>query len=250
MNETLRVLVVDDEPSMASTLADILGMQGYQTIQAHSAEAALELAHKFEFFCVISDIVMPGMNGAELCAALHQIQPDLPVVLMTAYASEELTAHGMEMGALAVLDKPLDLSQVLNFLALLSETQLIAIVDDDQVFCRTLGDILSQRGYTVKVIIDAYQALSSIDGEEQVILLDMKLKSVDGHEVLQRIRQRYPKLPVLLVTAFGREMATAIEKALDINAYACLYKPLVMSELFNALAEIRSRQLKKALGHP
>ena len=249
MSGTLRILIVDDDRRMASTLADILNLQGYQTHQSHSPEEALELARSNEFDCVISDMIMPGMNGSELCHALSKIQPNLPSVLMTAYASEQLTDLGLKKGALAVLEKPLDITQVLQFLTLLRETQIITIVDDDSAFAKTLGSILERRKYSVSIITDPQHILEGISGQEQVILLDMKLNSVSGHEVLKRIRVRYPELPVLLVTGYGVEMAPAIEQALATHAYACLYKPLVIPELLSKLAEIRSSQLKKALAH-
>ncbi|MEW5869845.1 MAG: response regulator [Chloroflexota bacterium] len=249
MNDALRILIVDDDRYMASTLIDILNMQGYHTELAYSPEDALELARQAEFDCVISDIVMQGMSGVALCAALRQLQPEMVVILMTAYASEQQSAKGLEKGALAVLNKPLDLAHLLQFLDFLKKTQTIAIVDDDPEFCRTLSNILTSRGYSVKLILDDREALDSISGNEQVILLDMKLNNASGDEVLRKIRQRYPNLPVLLVTGYGVEMASAIARALAIDAYACLYKPLVVPELLKTLAEIRSRHLKKVLSH-
>lgn len=247
MTNNMRILVVDDDRRMASTLADILNLEGYQVVQAHSPGQALELARKTPFFCAISDIVMPGMNGADLCDALRQIQPGLMVVLMTAYASEEMTRRGLDQGALAVLEKPLDLTQVLQFLGLLRKQKTATIVDDDPTFCRTLGDILEHRGFLIKCITDPHSVMDELAGDEQVILLDMKLNSINGYDILREIRTRHPNLPVLLVTGFRAEMAPAIEKALAIHAHTCLYKPLVIPELLRTLDEIRAGQLKQAL---
>lgn len=249
MNENPpKILIVDDDRRMASTLADILTAREYRVAQAHSAEAALEAVRANGFDCVISDIAMPGMDGADLCEALKEIRPELITVLMTAYASEEIAARGLEKGALAVLEKPLDLQQALEFLSLLRKTRAIVIVDDDPEFCRTLAEILAARGYGVTVITDPRLALEGITGDEQAVLLDMKLGSTNGYEVLKKIRARYPSVPVLLATGYGAEMGELIQQALAINARACLYKPLSIPQFLKALEEIRAERLKKSLG--
>jgi len=249
MNHNLRILIVDDDRRMASTLADILHLQGYITYQANNPYDALAIAKETELDCVISDIIMPGMNGAELCDVLRNLHPDLTIVLMTAFASNQLTSLGIEKGALTVLEKPLDVTQVLQFLSLLQKNQTIAVVDNDPLFCQTLGDILKERGYQVKTITDPHAAVDHILGEEQVILLDLKFNGITGYDVMVQIREKHPDLPILLITGHSNEMGAVIEQAMAVNAYACLYKPLVISDLLKTLAEIRSGLLKRILGN-
>ena len=81
----------------------------------------------------------------------------------------------------------------------------------------------------------------------QIVLLDMKLNEVSGYDVLKKIRVRHQELPVLLVTGFRQEMTAAIQKALELNVFTCLYKPLVIPELLQKLAEIQSARLKVLL---
>ena len=73
---------------------------------------------------------------------------------------------------------------------------------------------------------------------------------MSGLDILKEIRGRHPHLPVILVTGYRDEMGEAIEAALKISAYTCLYKPLQIEELLQRLNEIHSRGLAKALGHP
>ena len=113
------------------TLTDILNVSGYQTTEAYSGPDALEKVRTMEFDCVISDIKMPEMDGVELHRRLHDIQPGLPVILMTAYAADILTSQGLNEGVVGVLDKPLDINHLLGFLASLSKNRTIVIVDDD-----------------------------------------------------------------------------------------------------------------------
>jgi DNA-binding NtrC family response regulator len=66
-------------------------------------------------------------------------------------------------------------------------------------------------------------------------------------EVLREFRVRYPALPVLLVTGYRQEMLAAIQVALDIGAYACLYKPLEIPALLQTLAQLQLKRLRGAI---
>jgi len=247
MNPKLRILIVDDDSRMTRTLADIFSIAGYQPVEANSGPQALDLARQQSFDCVLTDVRMPGMDGVELHRQLHQVQPGLPVVLMTAYASDEIIRKGLGEGVVGVFDKPLDISSLLGFFASLARQHSIVIVDDDPDFCKTLGDILHQRGFTIKQICDPHYDVDLMTFEAQVILLDMKLNGISGLDLLKQIRQRYPDLPVLMVTAYRQEMTAAIQAALAINAYACLYKPLEIPSLLQTLSNLQLKRLRKVI---
>lgn len=243
MNDSLRVLVVDDDQNMAKTLSDILKVKGYETETACSGTEALEKVTESEFDCVLSDIKMPDINGVELHKSIKSIQPDLPVVLMTAYSSDNLVEQGLAQGAIAVLNKPLDIVLFFTFLSLLRKERSVVIVDDDDQFCKTLGDVLTERGFAVTQIGAPYHVAEMLEEDAGVVLLDMKLNGIDGLGVLREIREKYPDLPVILVTGHRAEMISKIEEALKISAYTCLYKPLELENLFRLLAEIHHNNL-------
>ena len=247
MDQKLRILIVDDDQRMTRTLADIFSIAGHQPVEANSGLKALELARSQAFDCVLTDVRMPDMDGVELHRQLQQVLPGLPVVLMTAYASDEIIRKGLVEGVVGVFDKPLDISSMLGFFTSLSKHRSIVVVDDDSEFCKTLGDILQQRGFRVKQVSDPHAEVELMTADAQVILLDMKLNGFSGVEVLKQIRQRYPDLPVLMVTAYRQEMATAIQAALAINAFTCLYKPLEIPALLQTLANLQLKRLRKVI---
>ena len=248
MSDNLRILVVDDDQRMAGTLADILKAKGYQAETAHSGAEALENVAGRPFDCVLSDIKMPEVNGVELYQAIKAMNPDLPVVLMTAYSSDSLVREGLEEGAVAALTKPLDIGMLLGFFSFLRRERSVVIVDDDADFCRTLGDILRGRDFGVTPITDPHQAMEGLEADGGVVLLDMKLNGIGGLDVLRTIREQYPRLPVILVTGYREEMAPAIEAALELNAYTCLYKPFEIEELLKILSQVRRSELGRVLG--
>jgi len=248
VSEELHILIVDDDRRMAKTLADICRVKGYVAEIAHSGPEALEKLDKVSFDCVLSDIRMPRVNGVELYRAIKARQPDLPVVLMTAYSADSLVQEGLEEGAIAALTKPLDIGLLLSFFSFLRKERSVVIVDDDPQFCKTLGDILRVRGFAVIQIADPRDVVERLEAAGEVVLLDVKLDRANGLDVLQEIRARYPHLPVILVTGYRAEMAPAIEAALETGAYSCLYKPLEVEKLLELLTEIRHQELSMALG--
>ena len=103
MTKKTHILIVDDDKMMAKTVRDILRFKGHEVETAHSGPEALEKARRQDYDCVLSDVKMPGIDGVELYRAIKVRQPYLPVVLMTAYAHNELVREGLEEGVIAVL---------------------------------------------------------------------------------------------------------------------------------------------------
>ncbi len=185
MTEGVRILVVDDDPSMARTLVDIFTVKGHQAEAVQSGAEALERIRAGSYDCVLSDIKMPGINGVELYRAIRQMEPELPVVLMSAYAADRLVREGLEEGVLACLAKPLDIHLLLGFFAALREECTVTVVDDDPAFCRTLDGVLKARGFNVTTAQDPAEVLQALAPDRHVVLLDMKLDGATGLDVFK-----------------------------------------------------------------
>lgn len=102
-----RILVVDDEPGIRQIIARILVDEGYFVHQAGDGLEALELinAGDVAMDVVVSDIVMPRLNGVELVQELSRSHPGLPIILISGFGTEELTRRGIAAPC-AVLPKP------------------------------------------------------------------------------------------------------------------------------------------------
>lgn len=249
MSDTTRILVVDDDRRMAKTIYDILRIKGYTAIEANSGEEAIEKVKTDVPDCVIMDIKMSGINGIETLKVLKSMVPDLPMILMSAYATVEQIVEAKQYGAYAVLNKPVDIQAVLAFVSLLRRKKSILIVDDDPQFCRTMADILESRGYKVETEMCPENVLADMDQDYKlVVLLDLKLGATNGTEVLKAIRDKYPTKPVILITGYLGEMADSIDKGFQIGAYACLYKPFEIDELVQHIEEIDRKKLQAVLG--
>ncbi|HKI51824.1 MAG TPA: sigma-54 dependent transcriptional regulator [Geothermobacteraceae bacterium] len=110
MSETLgRILVVDDDQGMRELLQEDLGRRGHQVLTAANVSAALEHFQKNPVDVVLTDLNMPGGGGIELCQALHQRAPDLPVLIITAFGSLDTAIAALRAGAHDFVTKPIDL---------------------------------------------------------------------------------------------------------------------------------------------
>lgn len=233
---------------MVKTICDILKVKGYETLQAYAGEEAVEKVMSEIPDCVLMDIKMPGINGVEALELINNILPNLPVVLMSAYATEELAAEAKQQGVCLVLTKPVDIQIILLFLDLLKKEKSILVVDDDPVFCKTLMDILQSRGYRVETEADPEKVLMHIEIEYKlVVVLDLKLGNTDGLKVLKAIQAKYPSKPVVLVTGYREEKADSIREGLQLGAYACLYKPFETEALLETIKEISYRKIQKVI---
>lgn len=243
--------MVDDDRRMVKTICDILRVKGHDPHLAYSGEEAVHMVRGESFDCVLMDLKMPGIDGVEALKKIKEAAPDLPVVLMSAFATESQAEEAERLGAHAVLSKPIDVQNVLSFLSLLRKEESILIVDDDPMFCRTLKDILQVRGYRVETETDPEHVLGVMEANyELLVVLDLKLGRADGVDVLKEIRGKYPTKPVVLVTGQPGESAASIEKAMRIGAYTCLYKPLEIEKLVEIIEETSRRKLRTLLGEP
>lgn len=116
------ILVVDDDPGLANALRDFLQSEGYPVSTALSAEEALELIGKDRSICLaLVDLVMPVTDGLTLMEQLHARDPDLPVIILTGYATIETAVEAIKQGAEDYVTKPIDREAVRNKVARLME---------------------------------------------------------------------------------------------------------------------------------
>jgi DNA-binding NtrC family response regulator len=115
------VLVVDDEKNMRLSLQTVLKDEDYAARAVESAEEALTLLAREEFFMVITDARLGGMSGYEFLPKIHNQWPDLPVLMLTAYATPKLAVEAIKAGAMDYLSKPFAPEELLHAVARCAE---------------------------------------------------------------------------------------------------------------------------------
>ena len=107
-----KILVIDDEPTLRESLQIALSGSGYGVKAARTGEEGLELFDKENPDLVLLDHWLPGINGDQVLQKMKEVNPEIPVIIMTAQGSVELAVQSMKMGAFDFLVKPFELDQV------------------------------------------------------------------------------------------------------------------------------------------
>jgi DNA-binding response OmpR family regulator len=108
-----RILLVEDEPNIARGLIFNLEEEGYEVTHVETGEEALDRAWEESFALVVLDLMLPGMNGLEVCRHLRRYDPRLPILILTAKSEEKDRVEGLAEGADDYLTKPFSLNEFL-----------------------------------------------------------------------------------------------------------------------------------------
>lgn len=242
-----RVLVVDDEPMVRETLGQVLTDEGYVVDLAVDGASALERVHAARPDAILLDLMMPGMNGRQFLQALRHepAYANVPVMIMTA-------VHGLEvnlatLGASEVVEKPFDVDELLNKVALAvyrsresnsyttqplasvsnapdaaaeNERGVVLLVEHDRSRLQQLDMMLSARGYTVVSMTRALVQLSRLARalRPRAILLDSVSEGVD--DVVRELADTsvVGQIPILVFSRGGETtIPGTLEQAADVD---------------------------------
>jgi len=151
-----RILVVDDEPAQCEMVSDFLKKQGLDVSSAESGEKALQLFRQDSIDLILTDQKMPGMSGLELLQAVRAINPETPVILMTAFGSIQAAVSAIQGGATDYLTKPLNLDELLYRIRQVSDRY--RIINEN----RELREALQSRHRIEGIIAESGQMLDVI----------------------------------------------------------------------------------------
>lgn len=242
----VRILVVDDDPNLRDLLIDTLSAIGYESVGADDSRQALELLRTEKVDLVISDIKMPGMDGLDLSRTIKRDFPDLPVILITGVFSKTVLES---TPADALLSKPFRIAQIEDLIKQYSKPETgntssaksdsaILVVDDDDAFRVMLVEALALSGYSVVPAASGEKALQLLEaGGIGTVITDLKMPGMSGHDLLRRIRESWPELPVILITGYvdpNRDHEMTIS---DADGY--LIKPFKIENITELLEAVR-----------
>lgn len=240
MSRTGRVLVVDDDVMMAKTLAEILQLRGWEVATAFDGAAAVAAATAERFDVVLMDIKMPGMNGVQAFKAMKAANPATKVVLMTAYAAQELIGEAEREGVMRVLAKPLNVGKLLEYLAAVLESkQPLLLIDSDRAFLDTLDEVLRLRGYDTLRAGGIDEAVAMMNRQQPAaILLHMHLGSVTSAEAVLAIHKVSPAVALILYSGRPDAVGEMTQEVPASFVTAYLQKPFAVERLTGVLDAI------------
>jgi two-component system response regulator HydG len=246
MNERADILIADDNQSLCRTMSLTLKRKGYGVTVAKDGAEALERVRERPFDMIFMDVKMPLMDGVETYKRIKEIRPEAVVMMMTAYAVEELVQEALKEGAYGVVYKPVDIDKVVSLIEegrASNHGALILVVDDDSGTCTTLRNILVKRSYRVGVAQSGEEAINMARQRAyDIIFIDVKLPTINGLETYLRLKEVNPEAVAVMMTGYREEVADLVDRALSHSAYTCLHKPLDMSETLRLVEDITARK--------
>lgn len=112
VKQKAHILIVDDDEMMAKTLSRALSNQGHECRIALTGDQGLSLVHEHRFDLILTDMVMPGFDGMTFVKSVKSIDPSIPIIMMTGYASVDNAVEVMKAGAFHYLKKPVRLNEL------------------------------------------------------------------------------------------------------------------------------------------
>jgi signal transduction histidine kinase/CheY-like chemotaxis protein len=197
------VLVIDDELAVRDLMQRFLAREGYRVLTAAGGEEGLRLARSARPDLVTLDVLMPGMDGWAVLAALKgdPATAEIPVVVLTILEERNL---GYALGASDYVTKPPDRERLLAVLRKHRRGPGILVADDDADLRQLLRRLLEKEGYRVAEAATGKAALDHVrTASPGLILLDLVMPEMDGFQVLAELRRHedWRRIPVVVVTA-------------------------------------------------
>jgi two-component system, OmpR family, copper resistance phosphate regulon response regulator CusR len=109
----MKILIVEDEPKVASFIKKGLEENGFGTEMAYDGISAWKLVSQYAFDLIILDLIIPGINGLDLCSRIKKTRPDIPILILSALGTTDDKVTGFECGANDYLVKPFEFRELL-----------------------------------------------------------------------------------------------------------------------------------------
>lgn len=236
------VLVVDDQADVAFTVAELIRSAGYDAHEVTSGQDALAYLDRHPVDLVVTDLMMPEMDGWELIDQLHTRQRPPRVIVMTGYVPEEAEAMLLDTRTNGYLAKPIDsvrlgvmLKATLHRENLGRHTEAV-VVEDDRATLKMIAKTLTERGIYVVPFSSAEPALKHIqDSPPDLAIFDVNLPGASGLDASEVIRKNPGTawLPILILTAFP--LKEHIDRAIELNVNGFVAKPYDPAQLIDKI---------------
>lgn len=141
---TARILLVDDEEDFLKMLSERLSVRGLQVNTSASGEDAMHQVDEERFDAIVMDLSMPGMDGIETLKKIKKTHPDAEIIILTGHGSIESGVTAMKEGASDFLEKPVDMTQLLDKIGEAKKRRLLVLHKQSQ---EELQQLLKSRGW-------------------------------------------------------------------------------------------------------
>lgn len=241
MSDSFTVMIIDDNRALAENVKEILEDEDICVEIAEDGPTALELLERGGFDLVITDIRMPGLSGIEVLKLIQQRWPGLPVVVMTAYSSDDSLEEAAASGALGVLSKPIDIERVMGLIQRVAEPMSpVLLLEDDRGLRINLGeallDVADVVPYTAPDVATAERLAAQVPF--RIAIIDARLPDGSGLDYGRKLKARMPDVELIYITGYAAEFSAELEKLLQSSNLRLLEKPFSPSKLLEVIQSV------------
>ncbi|MBC7228308.1 MAG: GAF domain-containing protein, partial [Thermoflexales bacterium] len=235
------VLVVEDDADIANLIRIHLEREGYTVRIAGRGEEALQMAREIQPGLITLDILLPDMDGFTLLERLKRDSrtAHIPVIVVSAVPERE---KGLRLGALDYLGKPIEEERLIELVRRVLHRQgLILVVDDDRDNLSLMREALRRHGFSVQTTGQGKRAVQiARETHPALILLDLKLRDVDGYQVLRNLKSdpRTRDIPVVMMSGSVTDEELKEQRALALGAVRFLTKPFAIDEFVREISAL------------
>ena len=238
------ILLVEDEEDLRQVLAEALQQEGYAIIEAANGQEALKVALQTHVDLIITDLMMPRMNGWRLLTALRERGRDVPVIIITAYMNEEGQEVLTSRDITNFLVKPIDLDDMTAmvddvFSSPENRPRRILAVDDEEDARLLVSACLEKAGFVVETATGGKEALARVENfRPDLVLLDIVMPGMDGFEICRRLRSKpvTARIPMIMITV--KSSAEYVKKSVSLRINGYIVKPFDPDVLIERVRKI------------
>lgn len=251
-----KILIADDEPAVGETIAVLLSEAGFKTEVVSDGRTALERLKSGDYGVLVTDIIMPDLNGIELFRKAQDLLPGLEAVFISGSATEATRAKLDRLGVYGFLEKPfrpdalvgivrkaLKSNRAIRLGYLSTQATLIlskgkVLLADDHAATRAMmTEFLSAENYNITPVLDGAEALEKILVDDfDLIILDINMPRMNGIEAVRAIREHDPYTYIIVMSgeADSREVLEAIKE----GANKFIAKPFQLNDFLSAIKAV------------
>lgn len=214
------ILVVEDDPAFARTLAGLVRRKGYQVLAASDGESGLALARRYRPTGILLDVMLPGMDGWTVIQQL-KASPETRHIPVHFVSALEEGKRGRDLGAAGFLTKPVGAAQLSEALGVLTgasadRPRRVLVVDDDPAARHAVRTLLAREAAEILEAGTGEEALAIIGRTDiDCMVLDLGLPGVSGFDLIEQLAARNHHVPVVVYS--GRDLTT--EERLKLRAF-------------------------------
>jgi heterodisulfide reductase subunit A len=266
-----RILLMEDEASVARGLQLILQDEGYGVLLATTGRDALGAVEEKEFDVLVADLRLPDMDGMEVVKQVKKEQPQMDVIVITGYPSVTSAVESIKRGAVEYLPKPFTEEEFIETLErvlkrrkeaqrepapaeadmtaramerdrvgvaqLPADAPRVLVVEDDVSMAQGLRMVLGEEGYGVALAETGQEAVDALNETDfDLMVVDLRLPDMDGMDVVRKTWDKKPEAKVIVTTGYS-----TVDSAMDVMRSGVsdyLPKPFTEEELMSMVRRV------------